>query len=119
MTLYNILNNTGVKIIKIGPLRAQKPQKLAFAKKKTPKNRKTLIFHRISTNFFLKCSEFRDKLNAAKIKILAIKGKDLEKSRVMMTSYIIKRYAESERSWNFGIGLKVGYGLYVYYTRDI
>ena len=58
-------------------------------------------------------------MNAAKIKILALKGKDLEKSRVMMTSYIIKRYAESERSWNFGIGLKVGYGLYVYHTRDI
>ena len=31
----------------------------------------------------------------------------------MMTSYII------ERSWNFEIGLKVGYGLYVYDTRDI
>ena len=58
-------------------------------------------------------------MNAAKIKILAIKGKDLEKSRVMMTSYIIKRYAESVLSWNFGIGLKVGYGLYVYDTRDI
>ena len=56
-------------------------------------NRKTLIFHRISTNFFLKWSEFRDELNAAKIKILAIKGKDLEKSSFMMTSYIIKRYA--------------------------
>ena len=58
-------------------------------------------------------------MNAAKIKILAIKGTDLEKSCVMMTSYIIKRYAESVRSWNFGIGLKVGYGLYVYDTRDI
>ena len=31
-------------------------------------------------------------MNGAKIKILAIKGKDLEKSRVMMTSYIITLY---------------------------
>ena len=94
MTLYNILNNTEVKIIKIGPLRAQKPQKLAFAtsRAKTRKILKRVVLIGFQQTFF-KCSEFRDKLNAAKIKILAIKGKDLEKSRVMMTSYIIKRYA--------------------------
>ena len=108
MTLYNILNNTGVKIIKIGPLRAQKPQKLAFATcvVKRRKIVKRLFFIGFQQTFFLKCSEFRDKLNAAKIKILALKGKDVDKSRVMMTSYLIKRYTESERNWNFGIGLK-------------
>ena len=58
-------------------------------------------------------------MNAAKIKILAVKGKDLEKSRVMMTSYMIKRYTKSKRSSNFKIGPKVGYGLYVYISGDM
>ena len=33
--------------------------------------------------------------------------------------YIIKRYAKSKRSWNFEIGPKVEYGLYVYDSRYI
>ena len=37
----------------------------------------------------------------------------------MNARYIIKRYAKSKRSWNFEIGPKVGYGLYVYDPRYI
>ena len=84
-----------MEIYKIGPFAAIFLRKLAFATSVVKRRKivKRLFFIGFQQTFFLKCSEFRDKLNAAKIKILAIKGKDLEKSRVMMTSYIIKRYA--------------------------
>ena len=51
--------------------------------RKIPKNRKMLIFQPISTNFFLQVLECLQESNGAKIKILAIKIKDLEKSRIM------------------------------------
>ena len=51
--------------------------------------------------------------------MLPPKIKDLEKSRIINVRYIIKRYAKSKRSWNFEIGPKVGYGLYVYDPRYI
>ena len=85
MILYNMYNNKGINIIQIGLFGTQKNPKWAFSALvvKFRKIVKCLFFNRFQQTFFLRLSEFRQESNGAKIKILAIKIKDLEKSRIM------------------------------------
>ena len=64
-----------------------------------------LIFQPISTKKCLRQSEFHQESNGAKIKILAPKITDLEKSRIMNARYIIKRYAKIDTQNRSEVGI--------------